>query len=110
MTVQYLVQLCLALAFPLASLSVGNLSTGLLRFKREDATVRRDDDRDQLVYSTKTMLLSLSFKYLSGGKASAEQFSTVFQEDRYIINAFDISFEDGLAFYGIDELFARPIG
>ena len=97
------------LILAMSRLSLGNVS--LARFKRETPKPPPEaDDEDQLVYSTKTTLQSLSFKYTSDSAAKADQFSTVVQEDSYIVNVFDISFEQGLALYGIDNLFGRSIG
>ncbi|KAH9405215.1 hypothetical protein TYRP_001057 [Tyrophagus putrescentiae] len=39
-----------------------------------------------------------------------KQFTTLMEEQSYVINSFDVSFHEGLAFFGIDELFVRPIG
>lgn len=87
-----------------------SVNQSLKRLKRADKQTSGYNPFEKLVYSTKTQLQVLSPLWSPADDKVATQFSTILEEQSYVINSFDLSFQEGLAFYGIDELFVRPIG
>lgn len=98
--------------FCLANILSNQHDSPVLRLKRDSSTKKADapDPQEKLVYSTKTQLQVLSPLWNGADDKLAKQFTTLMEEQSYVINSFDVSFHEGLAFFGIDELFVRPIG
>jgi len=67
------------------------------------------DDEDSLVYSTRTDVYKLPLKS-RGSNITEKSFTSVTSVNGYFIETFDVNFHDNVLLYGINSIYARPVG